>query len=213
LPPTRAAHWAEYETDNSYTAEQRERKRAAIQEFVRRTQPSLLLDVGCNGGEYSQLALESGAKSAIGFERDGPAVNRAVLRADALNDTFLPLQMDIQNLSPAQGWGLDERRSIVERLRPDAVLCLALIHHLVLTESVPLGRVVEEIVALAPAGIIEFVPPDDPMARKITGVPERRLHRYDLPTFLSTLSQTATVTNQILLSENGRVLVEYRRER
>jgi ribosomal protein L11 methylase PrmA len=213
LPLTKAAHWGEYESDNSYSASQREMKHAAVQDFVRRTKPELVLDIGCNAGEYSQTAIEAGAKSAIGFERDGPAVNRAVLRADALNETFLPLQIDIQNPSPAQGWALTERRSLAERLKPDAVLCLALIHHLVLTEAVPLDRVVAGIVALAPSGIIEFVPPDDPMSQRITATPGRITHRYDLPTFMSTLSQTATITNQILLSENGRVLVEYRRER
>jgi ribosomal protein L11 methylase PrmA len=213
LPATKGAHWGGYESDNSYSAQQRERKHAAIAEFVRRTKPALVLDIGCNAGEYSQIALEAGAKSAIGLERDVQAVHRAVLRADTLNDTFLPLQMDIQNLSPAQGWGLTERRSVAERLRPDAVLCLALIHHLVLTEGIPLERVVSGIVGLAPKGIVEFVPLEDPMARKITGPPGRITHRYDLPTFLSTLSQTATITHQILLAEHGRVLVEYRREK
>jgi len=134
-----------------------------------------------------------------------------VRRADGLAQPFLPLQADIQNPSPAQGWNLEERRALRDRLRPDAVLCLALIHHLVLGEGVPLERVVPGIVALAPTGLIEFVPREDPMARKIAGPAERLTHRYDLPTFLSILSQTALVTSQILLSDTGRVLIEYRR--
>ncbi|MEO8018797.1 MAG: class I SAM-dependent methyltransferase [Pseudomonadota bacterium] len=211
LPATRVANWGGYETDNSYSNEQRAAKHAAITEFAQRTQPRLLIDVGCNAGEYSATALEAGAKSVVGLERDAPAVNRAVARADSFADRFLPLQIDIQNTSPALGWDLAERLALRDRLKPDALLCLALIHHLVLGEGVPLANAVPGIVSLAPRGIIEFVPPEDPMARRIAGPPERLTHRYDLATFLSILSQTATVTRQIVLAEHGRVLVEYQR--
>jgi len=213
LPDGRAGSWGGYEAENSYSAQQRERKHTAVKEFVARVQPGVVLDIGCNGGEYSEAALVAGARFAVGFERDVQSVNSAVDRADRFKRRFLPLQLDIQNLSPALGWNLEERQSLQQRLRADAVLCLALIHHLVLTEGVPLDLVVKSIVSLAPVGIIEFVPPDDPMALRITGCPDRMVHRYDLATFLSILSQTATITNQILLAEHGRVLVEYRRER
>jgi ribosomal protein L11 methylase PrmA len=212
LPGARTAHWGGYEGDNSYSVEQREKKQAAVRAFVQRRQPKLLLDIGCNAGEYSAVALEAGAGRVIGLERDTAAVHAAALRADTLDGKFLPLQMDIQNPTPAQGWALAERRSLADRVHPDALLCLALIHHLVLSEGIPLELVVPTLVSLAPSGIIEFVPPDDPMARRIRGPAERVIHRYDRPTFMSILSQTASVTNQILLAENGRVLVEYCRK-
>ena len=98
------------------------------------------------------------------------------------------------------------------RLAPDALLCLALIHHLVLGDGVPLELAVRGIVALAPAGIIEFVPLEDPMARRIAGSPDRLLHPYDPMTFLNCLSAIAVVVNRVQLSDNGRMLVEYRRE-
>jgi ribosomal protein L11 methylase PrmA len=211
LPVGRAANWGGYETDNSYSSEQRTTKHATVTEFVQRTRPRLLVDVGCNAGEYSATALEAGAASVVGLERDGPAVNRAVTRADSFANRFLPLQIDIQNASPALGWDLAERLALRDRLKPDALLCLALIHHLVLGEGVSLALAVPGIVSLAPRGIIEFVPPEDPMARRIAGPTERLTHRYDLTTFLSILAQTATVIRQTILAERGRVLVEYQR--
>jgi len=212
LPATKAANWGGYEGDNSYSTAQRDRKHEVIAEFVARTRPGLVLDVGCNAGEYTEVALAAGAAAAVGLERDAPAVNRAVRRADGLSKPFLPLQGDITNPSPALGVELAERPALRDRLKPDAVLCLALIHHLVLSEGVPLDRVIRSIVSLAPTGIIEFVPRQDPMSQRIAGPADRLTHAYDLPTFLSILSQTALVTNQILLSDNGRVLIEYRRE-
>jgi ribosomal protein L11 methylase PrmA len=212
LPSARGVHWGAYEGQNSYSDDQRAKKRAAIAEFVQCVKPRLVLDIGCNAGEYTQVALEAGAQTAVGLERDGPALNRAVSRADEFARRFLPLQIDVQNTSPALGWDLDERRALRDRLKPDALLCLALIHHLVLTEGVPLAQVISGIVRLAPRGIIEFVPPDDPMSRRILGRAERLTHPYDFDTFLSTLSQFAEVAGQILLGERGRVLVEYRRK-
>jgi hypothetical protein len=91
------------------------------------------------------------------------------------------------------------------------VLCLALIHHLALGDGIPLDLAVRGIVALAPAGIIEFVPLEDPMAIRIAGPPERLIHRYDLTTFMSSLSAVATIRNEVRMSDQGRVLVEYSR--
>jgi len=211
LPPTRAAHWGEYEGRNSYSAQQKQAKHAVVQEFVHRLRPKLLLDVGSNAGEYAELALDAGAGSVVGLERDVQAANLAVSRADRMIAPFLPLQLDIQNPSPSQGWNLEERRALHERIAPDTLLCLALIHHLVLGDGVPLDLAVRGIVALAPAGIIEFVPLEDPMARRIVGPPERLVHRYDLTTFMASLAAVADVRQVVHLSEGGRVLVEYRR--
>jgi len=212
LPAAKSANWGSYEGDNSYSAEQRAKKHEIVREFIARTGPGLVLDLGCNAGEYAEVALAAGAQSVIGLERDAQAVNLAVRRADGLTRPFLPLQGDIQNASPALGWDLAERRALRERLQPDAVLCLALIHHLVIGEGVPLEKVVRTLVSLAPTGLIELVPREDPMSRRIAGPPDRLTHRYDLPALLSILSQTAVVTNQIFLSESGRVLIEFRRE-
>jgi ribosomal protein L11 methylase PrmA len=212
LPASRGANWGEYEGDNSYTTQQKQSKHSVVQEFTRRLQPKLLLDIGCNAGEYAEAALAAGAGSIVGLERDPRAVNFAVARADTLPKPFLPLQVDLQNASPAQGWNLEERQSLHKRLAPDALLCLALIHHLVLGDGVPLDLAVRGIVALAPVGIIEFVPLEDPMARRIAGAPGRLLHQYDLMTFLNCLSAIAVIVNRVQLPDHGRVLVEYRRE-
>ena len=203
--------WRNYERDNSYSAAGRQKKHAVVQEFAARLRPKLLLDLGCNAGEYSAIALEAGAGSAVGIERDQGAVNAAAERAETLEKPFLPLQMDLQNLSPRLGWGLAERLAFTERVSPDALLSLALLHHLVLSEGVPLDRAVATLVGMAPVGLIEFVPLDDPMAQRIAGPPERMRHPYDLPTFLSVLGQNARIERQTSLGDGGRVVVEYHR--
>jgi hypothetical protein len=44
--------------------------------------------------------------------------------------SILPLVMDLTDPSPALGWQGRERRALTDRVRPDIVLCLALVHHL-----------------------------------------------------------------------------------
>jgi hypothetical protein len=158
------------------------------------------------------VALEAGAQTVVGFERDGPAIHRAAERAARLQKPFLPLQIDIANPSPAIGWANAERRALRDRLHCDALLCLALIHHLSLADGVPLEFVVPELVSWAPRGLIEFVPREDPMARRVAGPVERLTHPYDLSRFISVLESVATVENQTRISADGRVLVEFHRK-
>ncbi len=209
--PRHPGDWSSYETHNSYSESARVAKTAVVSDFVARVRPALLLDVGCNAGEYSEIALAAGAQQVLGLERDAGAANRAVVRAEGLTKPFLPLQVDIQNPSPAQGLDLAERRSLMDRAKPDALLCLALLHHLVIGEGVPLPAVLRAIVGLAPRGLIEFVPPDDPMSRRIAGPAERLRHPYDLASFLNELSRLANVWQRNELTSAGRVLVEYSR--
>lgn len=211
--PRDARDWSGYETNNTYSEAERHAKIMAVQEFVARVRPALLLDAGCNAGEYSELALRSGAGYVIGLERDGGAANQAVHRAVRLEKPFLPLQVDLKNPTPSQGWNLSERVSFQERVKPDAVLCLALVHHLVLGEGVPLDVVLPSILGLAPRGLIEFVPLEDPMARRIAGPADRMRHPYCHSSFIAELEKHAEVLKQTPLTASGRVLVEYARSR
>ena len=49
-----------------------------------------------------------------------------------------------------------------ERLSFDCVIALAFEHHLAIAKNIPLNDVIQWITSLAPKGIIEFVPKNDP---------------------------------------------------
>ena len=53
---------------------------------------------------------------------------------------LLPLVLDLTNPSPALGWDNAERDSLSQRGPVDAVFALALIHHLAISNNVPLTR-------------------------------------------------------------------------
>jgi hypothetical protein len=73
--------------------------------------------------------------------------------------------------SPALGWRNAECASFLERATGnfDCVLMLALIHHLLVTERVPLAEILRLAADLTTSWlVIEFVEPQDEMFRRLT---------------------------------------------
>ena len=80
---------------------------------------------------------------------------------------ILPLLLDITNPSPAQGWAHTERLSIADRGPADAVLALALVHHLAIGHNLPLERIARFFARLGRRLVIEFVPKSDSQVQRL----------------------------------------------
>jgi hypothetical protein len=79
---------------------------------------------------------------------------------------ILPLVVNLARPTPAIGWRNQECPSFLERARGgfDLVLMLAVIHHLLVGEQIPLPEILELAAELTTNFlIIEFVAPEDPM--------------------------------------------------
>ncbi|MCZ6740734.1 MAG: class I SAM-dependent methyltransferase [Alphaproteobacteria bacterium] len=197
--------WGAYAGDNTYDPEEAEQKRAMVAEFVKAVGPKQLLDLGCNTGDYSALALQSGAKSVIGLDADHGALEQAFDRATAQGLDFLPLYQDSANPSPGQGWNAKERKSLSQRCEGvDAVIALALEHHLAIGRNIPLPEVVGWIVGLAPQGLIEFVHKDDPTIRKMLALRDDVFSDYNLENFVAALERHARIIRRQQVSKSGR---------
>ena len=198
--------WQDYATENSYADEEAINKRRFIAEFASSTRPALVLDIGCNTGDYSAVALENGAELAVGFDFDHGALDYGYRRAvrDSLN--FLPLHLDAANPSPNQGWSQAERMGLQERTKGDAVMGLALIHHLAVAKNLPLDEVIGWLVDMAPQGIIEFVPKNDPMVQRLLQMREDLFDDYDQESFEKYLGRRARVIKSDVVSASGRTL-------
>jgi hypothetical protein len=71
---------------------------------------------------------------------------------------MLPLLMDLTNPSPALGWAHAERMSLLQRGPAGTVMALALVHHLAISNNVPLDVLARFLAAAGTYLIIEFVP-------------------------------------------------------
>ena len=176
--PTGTA-WADYGEIRSYTESALAAKRAVVEEYLERTQAKSVWDLGANTGEFSRLASQRGAHT-LAFDYDHGAVelNYRQIKKDR-EENLLPLVQDLTNPSPGVGWSNRERRSLMERGPADAVMALALIHHLAIANNVPLELVAAFLAALGRWLIAEFVPKQDPQVRRLLANREDIFVRYD----------------------------------
>ncbi len=207
----RRSPWSGYANENSSSPAEEQAKRDFVGRFVSRLRPETVWDLGCNTGEYAVAALEAGARRVIGFDSDHVVAGRAFERARREHLDFLPLVLDAANPTPSQGWAQQERPGLRERADADAVLALAFVHHLSIARNVPLERVVDWVVDLAPAGVLEFVPKSDPMVQELLRLREDIFDRYGEEHFLDCLRRRAEVLETVRVSASGRMLVSYRR--
>lgn len=150
-------------------------------EFVARAiQPGQsILDLGCNAGEFSLLAAESG-KTVVSADSDHPALSRLYARIRGKKLSVAPVLFNIGRPTPAVGWLNTEIASVLERSinRFDCVLALGLIHHLLVTERATLSMVVDFLALLNPRRVVlEWVDPLDPKFQQIAGL-NRHLYQH-----------------------------------
>jgi ribosomal protein L11 methylase PrmA len=206
-----ATTWQHYAEHTTYGEEERQAKGRFITAFCHKAKPELLWDIGCNTGEYADVALSSGAKRVVGFDYDQGALERAIARAKAKRLDLLPLYQDGANPSPGQGWMGRERRSTQERGGADAIIALAFEHHLAIGRNVPLEQLVAWLVSLAPRGIIEFVQKSDPTVQQLLALREDIFSDYDAVKFEAALKSKARIVAVEQVSAHGRTLYSFER--
>jgi SAM-dependent methyltransferase len=161
--------WSEYMTSNNYTNEHFAAKETFVQQVMRELGPRRVLDVGCNTGHFSEIAANVGAQ-VVALDYDPVVVGEVWRRAKMKQLNILPLTVNLCRPSPAIGWRNEECSSFLDRSRGafDCVLMLAVLHHMLVTERVPLPEIVDVVADLTTAAlVIEFIGPEDSMFRRI----------------------------------------------
>src|SRR5450432_3795986 len=173
LEPAGGAHstWSGYmTTNNNYTAGHFEAKQRFVREALAEFPARAVLDVGCNTGHFSALAARTGA-SVVALDYDPVVLGDVWRNARAEKLDILPLAVNLTRPTPGTGWLNRECSSFLDRARGkfDAVLMLAVIHHMLVTERVPLAEIVDLAAELTTnLLIVEFVAPEDSMFRRLT---------------------------------------------
>ena len=159
--------WSDYTSDNNYTAAAAGSKRELVTDLLRGRGVRTVWDLGANTGEYSRAA-RAVAERVVAFDVDPAAVELNYRRVRAEDEGgILPLLMDLTNPSPALGWAHRERHSLEQRGPADALLALALVHHLAIGHNLPLGRIAEFFARLGRTLVIEFVPKSDSQVQRM----------------------------------------------
>ena len=149
---------------SSYDKLQTSEKERLVSKFCTDNGIKNLVDIGCNAGQFSDLALTAGVEKVYGLDIDGDALDRACQRPGLVGPRFSPIKYDFSNPSPNIGWNLRERTDLNSRLPTcDGLICLAVIHHLVIAKNIPILDFVFMLKSFSSRGIVEFVDKNDPM--------------------------------------------------
>jgi len=200
------SEWSQYENNTSYTEMDRGIKEAFVRNVVGSRHWGLVWDFGCNTGAFSRIAAED-ASYVVAMDADHLAVDRLYLelRAEG-NISILPLIINLADPSPNLGWKGLERKSLSERGRPDLMLCLALIHHLVITANIPLREVIDWFAGLGASLVIEFVTKEDPMVKELLRNKEDNYTDYESEYFERCLCEAFDLSECKMLTCGTRIL-------
>ena len=179
----KGTEWAEYYGKTNYSTESFERKKEIISRYIDSIKPTGVWDLGANTGIFSRIASEKGIPT-IAFDIDPAAVEQNYLEYAQYEKNIFPLVLDLTNPSPDMGWANQERLSIFNRGPVDTIMALALIHHLAISNNVPIPRIVDFLASLCNNLIIEFVPKEDSQVRRLLSTREDVFDDYDEDNFV-----------------------------
>jgi len=203
--------WEHYDRIRTYTPEELSEKKAYVLDTVERLKPQMVWDLGGNIGEFSSIIAERGA-FVVSIDGD-PACTEYLYQQvyrGTIDGRILPLTMDLANPSPGLGWDGHERFSLAERGPADLIVALALIHHLVFSSGVPLQSIAQWLSGLGHHAVVEFIPPEDPMVKKLLGTRGDEHLPYSLELFRSSFGEVFQTVSQHILG-NGRHLYFFKR--
>lgn len=158
--------WVDYGTREHYGSEDLVRKSDFAANFVNAApgRGELVLDVGGNDGFTAAHLVRAAGAKVIVLDSDAGALD--VLYAGISTTTDLagqvtPILGDITNLMPASGLLDAEFGAFTTRVRPTAVTCQAVLHHVVITQGTPMGFAVDALARFGAPVQIEFATEDD----------------------------------------------------
>lgn len=159
--------WGDYYSSTNYDDRAFKAKADIVSKMLKRAKPSTVWDMGANTGEFSRLSSSQGVFT-VSADVDPVAVEKNYLLMKHREETsILPLLMDLTSPSPDLGWANQERQSLASRGPADLIMALALIHHLAISNNVPLIEIADYLSKLGKYLIIEFVPKEDSQVQKL----------------------------------------------
>jgi hypothetical protein len=198
--------WADYEEFHSYDDIALDHKKEIIAGYLERVNPKSVWDLGANIGTFSRLASQREIPT-LAFDIDPAAVELNYQKCVKEGDSFLlPLTLDLTNPSPDLGWSHQERSSLVKRGPADCIMALALIHHLAITNNVPLNQIARFFADLGDWLIIEFVPKEDPQTQKLLASREDIFPDYTQKKFEEVFQATYKIIDSQDIKNTDRTL-------
>lgn len=200
--------WGDYYANTNYSGRAGDEKRALVDRLLGGIPDRLKIiqDFGANTGEFSRIAAKH-CELVVSQDIDPVAVELNYLESTRNGPAnILPLIQNFSSPSPAIGWGNAERSSFLERSRCDALLVLALIHHLAISNNVPLPNIAKLFAGMTKWLIIEFVPKADSQVARLLATREDIFRDYKQSGFEQAFSRHFSIEHSVDVPESERTL-------
>lgn len=200
--------WADYYEETNYTSTAMTAKEELVSAFLDAAGTlSSVWDFGANDARFSRLASKRGIPT-VAFDIDPAAVEKAYRTIRHNNEAnLLPLLLDLTNPSPDQGWAQEERMSLLARGPADAIIALALVHHLAIGNNVPLTRVADFFAAATKQWlIVEFVPKEDSQTQRLLKHRRDIFTDYTIEGFETAFSRQWSIVRKEAIPQTARTL-------
>jgi len=195
-----------YDSNNNYTDESMSLKKDIVKEFLDMFSFRSAWDLGANNGTFSSLVAKN-SDYVCAWDIDPACVEqnyRTVIDSETTN--IYPLLLDLTNPVPAIGWNNKERFSFKERGPVDVTLALGLIHHLAISNNLPLDMIAQFLSEITFTLIIEFVPKSDSQVKKLLRNRNDIFNNYDINNFELIFSQYFKTIEKRPIDNTGRTL-------
>ncbi len=209
-PPKVSTEWGKYYEFTNYNNTAFKDKSKLVEGFLGqlKSKPKVVWDIGANNGEFSELAAKHGAY-VVAWDIDAKAVANNYQRDDKYSDMMLPLVQDVAIPSPAIGWELNERQSLINRGPADVVFALAVVHHLAIGRNVPLPKIAELMNKIGKNIIIEFIPKSDSKVKHLLASRKDIFPGYTLENFEAAMGSYFKQVAKKQISHSERWLYLY----
>lgn len=198
--------WTDYYHISNYSAESFIEKQNIVTECIGKLKPRSLWDIASNNGMFSFIAAGKNIP-VVAMDYDYSVIEE--LYRKCINENcslILPLRIDLSNPSPALGWNNLERKSLIERGPADTALVLSIIHHLAITNNIPLSHIASFFAKICNSLIIEFIPRNDSQTQKLLSSKPNSFEKYNRENFEAEFLKYFKITKNFKLTGSSRII-------
>ncbi len=210
-PHGSASTWSDYATRSHYSEQGLSAKEQFVDTVCGSDDYRTVLDMGTNDGRFAEIAANH-ADRVIAADADAPALDAYYQSGPSVN--VVPLVIEATNPSPSMGWRSMERTGFNDRMQPDLILALAVLHHVSLSGNVPLDQVAAWLADFEADLVVEFVHRED---EKVQHLLRRKTDPddfdYGLAAFLQATEPYFTLEASEELSGGTRTMLHLVRRR
>ena len=206
-----STEWDRYYEETNYSEKAFKSKIDIVTRFINSCYPKVVIDLGANDGVFATLA--SSKAFTIALDIDPNAVNKMYRKNIDSHPYYQvqPLVCNLVNPSASIGWGNKERPGILQRIKEQngIVLALALVHHLRITYGIPFDKQFELLADLTNHALVEYVPRDDSQVNlMMNGRDESIYTDFYRDTFEKAISNCFKISGCTKIEDSSRLLYE-----